>query len=154
MLKEKNKGIDLVIGARTGQYYEESFIKSKLRKVLKKIVEFVAGKPIKDINSGLRIFDKSTVTMFFPRLCNTFSFTTTQTLSYVMNDLSVSYVDINYRKRCGKTKVKLLKDSIKCLKHIFKVGIYYNPFKIYFLLSTTLVFLSIVCIIIYILFFN
>ena len=105
MLKEKEKGFDLVVGARTGKYYRQSIFKSILRRILKKIVEFTTGKKIKDINSGLRIFDKSTVIKFFPKLCNTFSFTTTQTLAYFMNSLTVCYVDIPYRKRVGKSKI-------------------------------------------------
>ena len=36
--------------------------------LLKRIVEFVTGRSIKDINSGLRVFDKSTVVKFFPNL--------------------------------------------------------------------------------------
>ena len=84
MLKIKEEGFDLVVGARTGKYYRQSLFKKFLRFLLRKFVEFVSGKKIKDINSGLRIFDKSLVTKYFPRLCNTFSFTTSQTLAYLM----------------------------------------------------------------------
>ena len=58
LLNEKKKGFDLVVGARTGKYYKESLFKRFLRKLLKVFVEFVAGKKIKDVNSGFRIFDK------------------------------------------------------------------------------------------------
>ena len=131
MLKEKEKGFDLIVGARTGKYYKESIQKNILRKILKKFVEFVSGKKIKDINSGLRIFDKSTIMKFFSKLCNTFSFTTSQTLAYLMNDLSVKYIDIKYNKREGKSKVRLLKDSLKSMRYILEAGIYYNPLKIF-----------------------
>ena len=144
MIKEKEKGFDLVVGARTGKYYKESLFKSILRKILKWFVEFVSGKKIKDINSGFRIFDKSTVIKFFPRLCNTFSFSTSQTLAYMMNNLSVCYVEIPYNKRCNKTKVKLLKDSLKTMQYILESGIYYNPLKIYTLLAIICIILSII----------
>ena len=72
MLKKKNEGFDLVVGARTGKYYRQSLFKSILRKSMKRLVEFVSEKKIKDINSGLRVFDKSLVMKYFPRLCNTF----------------------------------------------------------------------------------
>ena len=143
MLKEKAKGFDLVVGARTGKYYKESILKNILRKVLKKFVEFVSGKKIKDINSGLRIFNKSTVMKYFSRLCNTFSFTTSQTLAYLMNDLTVCYIDIPYSKRKGKTKVRLLKDSLKAVRYILEAGIYYNPLKIFTLLTVICIFLAI-----------
>ena len=144
MLKIKEQGYDLIVGARTGKYYKESMFKNILRKILKKIVEFVSGKKVKDINSGLRVFDKSTVMKYFPRLCNTFSFTTSQTLAYLMNDLIVYYLDIPYSKRCGKTKIHLLKDSIKSMRYILEAGIYYNPLKIFTFLTMICITLAII----------
>ena len=143
MLKIKEKGFDLVVGARTGKYYKESISKSILRKILKRFVEYVSGKKIKDVNSGLRVFDKTTVMKYFPRLCNTFSFTTSQTLAYMMNDLTVCYIDISYNKREGKTKVKLFKDSLRSMRYILEAGIYYNPLKIFTLLTIICIFLAI-----------
>ena len=142
MLKIKEQGYDLIVGARTGKYYKESMFKNILRKILKKFVEFVSGKKVKDINSGLRVFDKSTVMKYFPRLCNTFSFTTSQTLAYLMNDLFVYYLDIPYNKRYGKTKIHLLKDSIKSMRYILEAGIYYNPLKIFTLLTVICIILA------------
>ena len=144
MLEVKNKGFDLVVGARKGKYYRQSIFKSILRFFLKKFVEFVSGKKIDDINSGLRIFDKSLVMKYFPRLCNTFSFTTSQTLAYLMNNHFVTYVDIKYNKRKGKSKVKLLRDSLISLRYILESCVYYNPFKIFTLLSVICIFLSII----------
>ena len=144
LLEEKQKGYDLVIGARQGKYYKESVIKNFFRKVLKMFVEFVSSKRIKDVNSGLRVFEKNTVMKFFPRLCNTFSFTTSQTLAYLMNDLAVCYIDIPYNKREGKTKVKFLRDSIISMRYILEAGIYYNPLKIFKLLTFITIILSII----------
>lgn len=143
MLKRKEKGFDLVVGARTGKNYKQSFSKSILRKILKWFVQFVSGKKIPDINSGLRVFEKSTVIKYFPRLCNTFSFTTSQTLAYLMNDLTVDYVSIDYNKREGKSKVNLFRDSLKSMKYILEAGIYYNPLKIFVLLTALCIFFSI-----------
>lgn len=144
MLKIKKEGFDLVVGARRGKHYRQSLFKSFLRFLLRRFVEFVSGKKIKDINSGLRIFDKSLVTKYFPRLCNTFSFTTSQTLAYLMNNHFVTYVDIDYNKREGKSKVKLFRDSIISLKYILESCVYYNPLKIFTLLSVICIFLSII----------
>jgi glycosyltransferase involved in cell wall biosynthesis len=144
MLDLKKEGFDLVIGARKGKYYRQSFFKNFLRRLLKMLVEFVSGKKIKDINSGLRVFDKSTVIEYFPRLCNTFSFTTSQTLAYLMNCKFVTYIDIPYRKREGKSKIKLIRDSIKSLKYILEACIYYNPMKIFSLLSILCIIFSII----------
>ena len=61
LIKEKEKGFDLVVGARTGKYYKESFSKVILRSILRRFVEMVSGKKIVDINSGFRIFDITVV---------------------------------------------------------------------------------------------
>ena len=144
MIKIKEEGFDLVVGARTGKYYKQSFFKSFLRRMMKHLVQFVSGKKIKDINSGLRVFDKSTVTKYFPRLCDTFSFTTSQTLAYLMNNHFVCYIDIPYNKRIGKSKIKLFRDSLKSLRYILEACVYYNPLKIFTLLSIILIILSII----------
>lgn len=144
MIKIKEEGFDLVVGARTGKYYKQSFFKSFLRRMMKHLVQFVSGKKIKDINSGLRVFDKSLVTKYFPRLCDTFSFTTSQTLAYLMNNHFVCYIDIPYNKRIGKSKIKLFRDSLKSLRYILEACVYYNPLKIFTLLSIILIILSII----------
>ena len=144
MLKKKKEGYDLVVGARHGKYYRQTIFKSFLRMNLKYLVEFVSGKKVKDINSGLRIFDKSLVMKYFPRLCDTFSFTTSQTLAYLMNNHFACYVDIPYNKREGKSKIKLIRDSIKSLRYILESCIYYNPLKIFTLFSIICIILSII----------
>lgn len=144
MLEKKKEGFDLVVAARTGKYYRQSIFKSILRKMLKRLVEFVSEKKIKDINSGLRMFDKSLVIKYFPRLCDTFSFTTSQTLAYFMNNHFVTYIDIPYNKRVGKSKIKLFRDSLKSMKYILESCVYYNPLKIFTALSMFCIVLSII----------
>ena len=81
---------------------------------------------------------------YFPRLCDTFSFTTSQTLAYLMNNHFVKYIDIDYKKRIGKSKIRLIRDSIISLKYILESCVYYNPLKIFNFLSITCIFLSII----------
>lgn len=142
MIAEKNKGFDLVVGARTGENYRESFLKSILRKILRTFVEFVTGRKIPDINSGLRVFDRSTVMPYFPRLCNTFSFSTSQTLAYMMTAKFVKYVPIPYHARKGKSHVKMFRDSLKTLQYITEAAVYYNPLKMFALMTAIMLLLA------------
>ena len=144
LLEKKEMGYDLVVGARTGKYYRESILKSLLRKILKFIVQYVSNRKIKDINSGFRVFDKKTVKKYYSKLCDTFSFTTTQTLAYAMNNLTICYVDIDYRKRKDKSKVKIIKDSLISLRYIISSCVYYNPLKMFCLLSIICILFSII----------
>ena len=141
LLARYNEGFDMVVGARSGKHYRESLIKMPLRRVLRFIVEFTAGRSIPDINSGLRVFRRSTALGYFDHLCDTFSFTTSMTLAYMMTGKFVAYVPIDYSKRVGKSKVRLLRDSMKTLQYIVEAAIYYDPLKM-FVLMASIVFAS------------
>lgn len=135
LIDELNKGFDMVVGARTGHHYSGSIFKGPLRLLLKGLVEFVAGRKVPDANSGLRVFRKSTCQEYLDHLCDTFSFTTSQTLAFMLTGRFVSYVPISYYQRVGHTKVKLLKDSMRTLQYIAQTAMYYNPMKIFVLFS-------------------
>lgn len=144
LLKEYRIGFNMVVGARTGKNYDESLFKKLNRKILKRLVEFTAGRKIADINSGLRIFSRSEIMPYFKSLCDTFSFTTSMTLAYMMTGKFVTYIPIDYHKRVGKTKVKLFRDALRTLQFIVEAILYYNPLKIFILFSGGLILLSIV----------
>ena len=152
LFNEYLKGYDLVIGQRVGKFYYENFFKSFLRILLKFIVEFVSGQKIPDINSGFRVFSKKTTKLYYNNLCDTFSFTSSQTLTYIMTSKFIKYLPIIYKKRIGKSKVKLFSDSLKSIQYIFKQAIYYNPLKIFFFLFFLFFVVALVFLIIGILF--
>ncbi len=129
------QGFDMVVGARTGKHLNESWIKAPLRKVLQYIVEFSAGRAIPDINSGLRIFSKTTVMQYLNHLCDTFSFTTSMTLAYMMTGKFVHYRPIHYQKREGHSKVRLFRDSLRTMQYILQAINYYNPIKLFMLFA-------------------
>jgi glycosyltransferase involved in cell wall biosynthesis len=139
-----DRGFDMVVGARSGKHYRESMIKMPLRRVLRFIVEFTAGRSIPDINSGLRVFRRSTVMEYYDHLCDTFSFTTSMTLAYMMTGKFVAYVPIDYNRRVGTSKVRLLRDSMKTLQYIVEAAIYYNPLKMFALMTCIVVTASLV----------
>jgi polyisoprenyl-phosphate glycosyltransferase len=136
-------GFDMVVGAR--KHYRESTLKSPLRRVLKFLVEFTAGRSIPDINSGLRVFSRDTIIPYYPHLCDTFSFTTSATLAYMMTGRSVAYIPINYNARVGKSKVQLFRDSLRTLQYIVEAIAYYNPLKLFLLCSASCVALALAC---------
>lgn len=135
LIQEYRKGFDMVVGARTGRHYRESLIKAPLRMILKSIVEFASTRKIPDINSGLRVFSRSTIIPYFNHLCDTFSFTTSMTLAYMMNGRFVHYIPIDYYERDGQTKVRLFRDSLRTMQYIVEAATYYNPLKIFALFS-------------------
>lgn len=133
-----SQGFDLIVGKRQGTNYEESRTKRWLREILRFMVEFTTGQKIPDINSGLRVFSKQQIIPYFDQLCNTFSFTTSQTLAYLMTGKFVGYTPIAYHKRIGQKKVRLFKDSLRTLQYIVQAALYYNPLKVFLLLTIAL----------------
>ena len=125
----------MVVGARTGKYHRGHLIKRIGRYFFRLLSEFAAGQKIPDINSGMRVFRRSDLVPFFPLICAGFSFTTTNTLIYLLNDLSVHYVSIVYQCRQGHSKVDHFRDTLRALQIIVEAILRYNPIKIFLLLA-------------------
>lgn len=135
LMRRYNEGFDMVVGRRTGKFYRESALKAPLRSILRFMVEFTTGRSIPDINSGFRVLSRRTIQQFFPQLCDTFSFSTSTTLAYMMTGKFVDYVDIPYTERIGRSKVRLFRDSLLTIQFIVEAIVFFNPLKIFLLLS-------------------
>lgn len=135
LLDEYEKGFDMVVGARHGKYYRGTMVKRFARFCFRALSEFVTGRNIPDINSGLRVFRRETAMRFFHTLSSGFSFTTTITLAFMLNAHSVTYVPIDYLKRKGNSKVRYVRDTLRSAQIIIEAIIFYNPLKIYLLLA-------------------
>lgn len=133
LVKLYQDGFDMVVGERHGPHHRQSAMKSSLRLLLRLLVEWTAGRRIPDINSGLRVFSRAAVTRYFPHLCDTFSFTTSMTLAYMMTGRFVTYYRIEYFDRVGRSKVRLFRDSLRTLQYVVEAIVYYNPLKIFLL---------------------
>jgi len=127
---------DMVVGARKGKFYKESLLKNSSRILLQLICEFVTGRRIPDVNSGLRAFKKDVVLKFKENFCLGFSFTTTITLAFHLNGYFIKYVPIDYYARAGhRGHIKIFRDSLRTAQIITQGILYYNPIKLFILLA-------------------
>ena len=131
------RGFHMAVAARQGHHYDSSLMKSALRSIFRFLAEYTCGRKIPDINSGFRIFDRRPVLKRRSSLSTGFSFTTTITLLFMLDNLFVGYMPITYHKRIGKTKVRLLRDSLRSLQIIITAIAQFNPLKLYLLLLGT-----------------
>jgi polyisoprenyl-phosphate glycosyltransferase len=134
LLQTFGDGFDMVVAARPSRLTEPG-LKRALRLLLTFLVQFTVGRKVPDVNSGLRVFSRRTVLPYFSQLCDTFSFTTSLTLAYMMTGRFVGYVPISYEQRVGTTKVRLVRDALRTLQYIVQAIVYYNPIKIFLLLA-------------------
>lgn len=126
---------DMVVGARQGEEYKGGLFKRPARMVFQFLAEYATGRKVPDINSGMRIFKRSVVLKFQDSLCTGFSFTTTITLLFMLNNYFVKYVPVEYLKRSGKSKVRHFRDSLRSLQFIIEAILYYNPIKLFLLIA-------------------
>lgn len=122
---------DMVVGAREGSLFWGTPVKALMRFIYLNIARFVAGEPIPDANSGLRIFRKEAVINSMPVMCYGYSFTTTMTLSFLNAGRFVRFEPIRFTERVGHSKVKPVRDILRTLQIMTQVIIYYNPLKLF-----------------------
>jgi len=144
LVNKIHEGFDMAVGARQGTQQYDSLLRVPARLLFKFLVEFTTGAHIPDINSGMRSFRKSQVLPYFPDLCQGFSFTTTLTLIYKLTGKFIVYIPIEYRKRIGKSKVSIIRDSLRTLQYVVEVIVTYNPLKLFLLLCLLLSILALV----------
>ncbi|MBI4721255.1 MAG: glycosyltransferase family 2 protein, partial [Chitinivibrionia bacterium] len=129
-LIERARHADMVVGARTGENVTYSFVRRIPKLFLKSYMSWLAGQPIPDMNSGLRVFRKSAAERFFKILPDTFSFTTTITLAMMSNRYDVQFVPIDYMSRTGKSKIRPIHDTIRFAQLILRTGMYFAPLRV------------------------
>jgi len=138
----KSGSHDMVVGARTGPNVEVPLVRRPAKWILGQLANFLTGKKIPDLNSGMRIMRKAAVLRFLRILPDGFSFTTTITLAMLTNGLSVKFVPIEYRARRGASKIRPIYDTLNFVQLICRTTIYFNPLRVFLPLSMCLVALA------------
>ena len=138
----RNKS-DMVVGARVGQNVAIPWVRRPAKWVLGRLGAMIAGEPIPDLNSGLRIFYRDGVLPLMNLLPDGFSFTTTLTLSMLTNGYLVGYLPINYDSRVGRSKFRPLRDTVTFVNLILRIALYFSPLKIFLPLSGLLLLLAV-----------
>ena len=135
-------GCDMVVGARTGEKVSIPLVRRPAKWAVGWLANLVAGQPIPDVNSGLRVFKRSAALRFFNMLPDGFSFTTTITLGMLTNGYLVDYVPIDYYARVGRSKIKPIQDTLNFVQLILRIALYFAPLKIFLPLSGLLLLLA------------
>ncbi len=128
-LLSKKKDYNMVVGARTGNKVSIPFLRRPVKFFLNKYSSYLAGRPIPDLNSGLRVFDKDIALKYWNLFPERFSFTSTITMICATKGYSTLFVPINYFKRKGKSSIHPLKDTVRFFGLLSKLSIYFNPLR-------------------------
>lgn len=125
-----DEGLDMAVGARQGAEYRQSWWKNPARIVFRTVAEFVAGRKIPDINSGLRVMRRSVLLPYLERTCTGFSFTTSITLILMLNGHFVAYRPISYSRRIGNSKIRHFRDTLRTAQIMTSIIAAHNPIKL------------------------
>ena len=134
----------MAVGSRTGRNVRIPLIRRPAKWVIGRMANMVAGEPIPDINSGLRLFRRSLAVRLFPLLPDGFSFTTTITLALLTNGFRVEYLPIDYHARVGRSKIRPIRDTLGFMQLILRIALYFAPLKIFLTLAGVLLLSSVV----------
>ena len=86
---------------------------------------------IDDLTSGFRAVKARKFRQFLYLLPNGFSYPTTITMSFFRAGYGVAYVPIHAPKRIGESHLRLVRDGLRFLLIIFKIGSLYSPLKLF-----------------------
>ncbi len=138
LLSKLNEGYDMVVGARQ-KGSQASWGRSIANKFYNKFASYMTGHKIEDLTSGFRIVKRSKFLEFLHLLPNGFSYPTTSTMAFFRAGYSVTYQPINVRQREDDSisHIHPLKDGIRFLLIIFKVGTLYSPLKLFLPVSAS-----------------
>jgi glycosyltransferase involved in cell wall biosynthesis len=130
LVAEVECGYDLVVGARQAGS-QASFGRGLANGFYNKLATYMTGHRVEDLTSGFRAVRSSKFKEFLYLLPNGFSYPTTSTMAFFRAGYSVKYVPIHAAQREGKSHIRPLKDGMRFLLIIFKVGTLYSPLKLF-----------------------
>lgn len=130
LLARLNEGHDMVVGARQ-KGSQASVGRGIANKFYNWLATYMSGHKIEDLTSGFRAVRSDKFKQFLYLLPNGFSYPTTSTMAFFRAGYSVAYEPIHAAQRIGKSHIKLVKDGMRFLLIIFKIGTLYSPLKLF-----------------------
>lgn len=127
-------GVDMVVGAR--RMASQSGVHRALANgFYNRLAGWMVNHRVEDLTSGFRAVRAHLFRRFLPLLPNSFSYPTTITMCFFRAGFNVGYVPIVAAPRVGKSHIRLLRDGVRFLLIIFKIGTLYSPLKLFLPIS-------------------
>lgn len=136
LLEKLNQGYDMAIGARTYDSHAGQH-RALANTFFNHLSSWMVGHRIDDLTSGFRAVRAEKFRRYLHLLPNGFSYPTTITMSFFRAGLPVAYVPIKAQRREGKSHIRLMRDGMRFLLIIIKIGTLYSPFKLFLPISMT-----------------
>lgn len=135
-LERLDQGYDMVVGAREFDSHAGTH-RALGNTLFNRLASWMVGHKVEDLTSGFRAVRADKFRRFLHLLPNGFSYPTTITMSFFRAGYAVSYVPIRAGRREGKSHLHPLKDGMRFLLIILRIGTLYSPFRLFLPVSLT-----------------
>lgn len=133
--KFEQDGCDMVVGARTNGS-QAGIHRAVANDVFSRFATWMVQQPVEDLTSGFRVVKADKFRKFLYLLPNGFSYPTTITMSFFRAGFDVAYLPMHApRRSSGKSHIRPLRDGIRFLLIIIKIGTLYSPQKLFIPIS-------------------
>lgn len=130
LLEKIGSGADMVVGARQSGS-QASVGRGVANRFYNRLASYMVGHRVEDLTSGFRAVRATKFREFLYLLPNGFSYPTTSTMAFFRAGYSVEYIPIQAARRIGKSHIRIMRDGLRFLLIIFKIGTLYSPLKLF-----------------------
>ncbi len=130
LLEKLEQGFDMAVGARR-KGSQATMGRGLANAFYNRLATYMTGHRVEDLTSGFRAVQAEKFREFLYLLPNGFSYPTTSTMAFFRAGYSVAYVPIHAGRRIGKSHIKPIRDGMRFLIIIFKIGTLYSPLKLF-----------------------
>jgi len=135
LLAKFDEGYDMVVGARQAGS-QAGLHRAVANDIFSRFATWMVMQPIADLTSGFRVVRAARFRQFLYLLPNGFSYPTTITMSFFRAGYSVAYVPIDSpRRTSGASHIHPLRDGLRFLLIIIKIGTLFSPQKLFLPIS-------------------
>ena len=139
LLEKILEGYDMVVGSRSTST-QASISRLLANTGFNKLASLMTGYQIEDLTSGFRAVRARAFRNFLYLFPNRFSYPTTSTIAFFRNGYSVTYVPIDAKRRNADThsNISIIKDGVRFLVIIMKIGALFSPMRLFLPISAVL----------------
>jgi len=130
LVRRYAEGYHMVVGARSHGSHA-SLPRMLVNRAYNTLASWMVGHRVPDLTSGLRVVNAGKFRRFLHLLPNGFSYPTTITMAFFRAGYSVAYEPIDAAERIGRSHINPLRDGVRFLLIIFRIGTLYSPLKLF-----------------------
>ena len=135
LLEKFSEGYDMVVGARQIGSHAGTH-RAVANDVFSRFATWMVQQTVEDLTSGFRVVKAQKFRKFLYLLPNGFSYPTTITMSFFRAGFSVAYLPIHTpRRSTGKSHIRPVRDGVRFLLIIIRIGTLYSPQKLFLPIS-------------------